>query len=198
MDIYPIQHKHCSKCNTSKSIDNFHKNKSAKDGFNAYCKCCLKELYKNNKNKPKNPVKQCTNHIDDYFKDYYQSKKDANAYRNAKQKRYIKQREQEDPLYKVIRIVCSVVRSAFKRKGYTTNSHYYEILGCSYEHLKSHIEQQFQEGMSWDNHGEWHIDHIIPVSYGLNAEEVIALNNYINLQPLWARDNLRKSNRYIG
>ena len=73
-----------------------------------------------------------------------------------------------------------------------------ELLGCSIDEFVKFIEAKFTEGMTWDNYGEWHIDHIIPVSYGLNAEEVIALNNYINLQPLWARDNLRKSNRYIG
>jgi len=196
MDIYP---KHCNKCNTIKSIDSFHKNKSTKDGFNAYCKCCLKETYKkkNNNDKPKRQYKQCTNYIDEYFLDYYQAKKDATAFKRACQKSYKKKRE-EEPLLKVIRIIRDLVAGAFKRKGYKTNSHTHEIIGCSYEELKSHMENQFTEGMSWDNHGQWHIDHIIPVSYGLNVEEVIALNNYINLQPLWAIDNLRKGNRYIG
>jgi hypothetical protein len=71
-------------------------------------------------------------------------------------------------------------------------------LGCSYDEFKVHIEKQFLEGMTWANHGKWHLDHIIPVSYGLNESEVIALNHYTNFQPLWATDNMSKGNRYIG
>jgi len=132
------------------------------------------------------------------MKDYYQAKKDAKAYDNAHARRRIKKREQENPLLVVIKITRKMVRSAFKRKGYEKDSHTYEIIGCSYEVFKAHIENQFLPGMSWDNHGEWHLDHIIPVSYGISVEEIIALNNYINLQPLWAIDNLRKGNRWIG
>lgn len=67
-------------------------------------------------------------------------------------------------------------------------------LGCSIEALKQHIESQFTEGMSWDNYGEWHIDHIKPLSkFDLsNKEQFKAACHYTNLQPLWAKDNLSK------
>ena len=49
--------------------------------------------------------------------------------------------------------------------------------------------------MTWENQGEWHFDHIIPISSAQTEEEVIKLNHYTNFQPLWAEDNLRKSNK---
>lgn len=52
--------------------------------------------------------------------------------------------------------------------------------------------------MSWENHVKWHLDHIIPISYANSEEEIIKLNHFTNLQPLWATDNLSKGNRWIG
>ncbi len=59
-------------------------------------------------------------------------------------------------------------------------------------------EEKFIEGMSWDNHGEWHIDHITPISYAKTEEDVLKLNHFSNFQPLWEFDNLSKGNRFIG
>jgi predicted nucleic acid-binding Zn ribbon protein len=71
------------------------------------------------------------------------------------------------------------------------------ILGCDWETLKKHLENQFSEGMSWDNQGRdgWHIDHIIPLSSAKTSDELYKLNHYTNLQPLWAKDNLKKSDK---
>jgi len=52
--------------------------------------------------------------------------------------------------------------------------------------------------LSWDNHGEWHIDHIIPVSRFDESVDIKIMNSLSNLQPLWAKDNLKKSNRTGG
>lgn len=71
-------------------------------------------------------------------------------------------------------------------------------LGCSIAELKQYLELKFQFGMTWDNYGaEWHIDHIRPLAnYDLSDREVLKqLVHYTNLQPLWAADNLRKSNK---
>lgn len=74
-----------------------------------------------------------------------------------------------------------------------------EYLGCDIDTLKQHIESQFKDGMSWDNCGQWHFDHIIPIAYdNPTFEEQVARLHYTNLQPLWAVDNISKSNRYIG
>ena len=75
-----------------------------------------------------------------------------------------------------------------------------ELLGCSVEELKKHLENQFIKGMTWNNYGlhGWHIDHIKPcASFDLTKEEEQRkCFHYTNLQPLWAKDNLSKSNKY--
>jgi hypothetical protein len=72
------------------------------------------------------------------------------------------------------------------------------IVGCSYSELKSYLENKFKDGMSWDNQGSWHIDHIIPLSSAKSEQEIFKLCHYTNLQPLWAEENIRKSNKLIG
>ena len=64
--------------------------------------------------------------------------------------------------------------------------------GCSFDDLYIHIEAQFVDGMNWNNINEWHIDHIIPVSFSQSKDELLLLNHYTNLRPLWAKDNLLK------
>jgi hypothetical protein len=71
----------------------------------------------------------------------------------------------------------------------------FKWVGCSPEELKARFESLFVEGMSWDNYGEWHIDHIRPVS-SFKPEEWEQINHYTNLQPLWAQDNLKKGDKY--
>ena len=65
------------------------------------------------------------------------------------------------------------------------------------EELKVYLQEQFQEDMTWDNYGEWHIDHKIAlISFNLeDREEFLKACNYSNLQPLWAIDNLKKGSR---
>ena len=88
--------------------------------------------------------------------------------------------------------------SAFKNKGYKKNSKTQEMLGVDWEVCKAHIERQFTKDMTWDNQGEWHIDHIIPLSSANTEEELKKLCHYSNLQPLWAVDNLIKSAKING
>jgi hypothetical protein len=82
-----------------------------------------------------------------------------------------------------------------------------ELIGCSIDELRTRFERLFQSGMTWDNHGtgkngkgmkEWHIDHIKPCSsFDLSKiEEQHKCFHYSNLQPLWAKDNLIKSDNY--
>jgi hypothetical protein len=73
------------------------------------------------------------------------------------------------------------------------------LLGCSVSFLKGFLEAKFTEGMTWQNHGEWHIDHIKPcASFNLlDEEEQKKCFHYTNLQPLWAAENLSKGCKYI-
>lgn len=74
----------------------------------------------------------------------------------------------------------------------------YEILGYSRDELMENIRGKFLDGMSWDNYGEWHIDHIKPVSLFIKEGETRpeVINSLENLQPLWKEDNLAKSNKF--
>jgi len=72
-----------------------------------------------------------------------------------------------------------------------------ELLGYSIAKLKEHLERQFLAGMSWANYGEWHVDHILPVSgfefTSPDDDDFRACWALTNLRPLWAADNIRKS-----
>ena len=70
-----------------------------------------------------------------------------------------------------------------------------DLVGYSYEDFKNHMEKLFSEGMTWKNHGEWHVDHIIPVSK-FEMLDIKIINSLDNLQPLWAKDNLSKGNKF--
>ena len=106
-----------------------------------------------------------------------------------------RKKETEDPMTGFIQIMRQCVRKSFKRNGYTKKSRAHIILGTDWSVVKLHMESLFKEGMTWNNHGEWHIDHIIPISSGKTEDEVIKLCHYSNLQPLWAEENLLKSDK---
>jgi hypothetical protein len=71
------------------------------------------------------------------------------------------------------------------------------VVGCSTSYFKQYVESLFLDGMSWDNHGEWHFDHIVPLSSAKTEAELLSLNKYTNIQPLWAKDNLAKGKRIL-
>ena len=96
-----------------------------------------------------------------------------------------------DRLYS--RLSIAVRAQDAKKAGRT-----HELTGCSWEYLKAWLEAQFLPGMSWDNRGDWHIDHIIPcASFDLtDPEQQKACFHYTNLQPLWAEENIRKGAKH--
>ena len=91
--------------------------------------------------------------------------------------------------------IRKTIYMGIKRGGWKKNGRTQEILGCDYKFFKDFIEAKFEKGMSWSNHGEWHLDHIYPVSLAKDQNHVIELNHYTNFQPLWASDNIRKGNK---
>ena len=110
---------------------------------------------------------------------------------------YVKIRNQSNPLFKLMsncrsRVSRILFVNNIRKKNKTS-----EIIGCSKEFLKEHLEKQFTNGMTWDNYGlyGWHIDHIIPLSSAKTEDEIYKLCHYTNLQPLWWFDNLKKGNK---
>jgi hypothetical protein len=123
--------------------------------------------------------------------------KEYNKKNKDKINKYIKNKKQTNPLFKLRCNIATLIRMSIKKQGYNKQSKTCEILGCSYEDFKQHLERQFLKGMSWDNRSEWHLDHIYPVSLAKDEAEIIKLNHYTNFQPMWAAENLIKGNKII-
>ena len=104
-----------------------------------------------------------------------------------------------DPSYKLAFNLRRRIRYVLKKNKKVKKT--FELVGCTIEQFWNHLEKQFQPGMTRQNHGKntWHIDHIRPLaSFDLTdpAQQKIAFH-YTNMQPLWAKDNLRKSKKYV-
>jgi len=123
-----------------------------------------------------------------YGKKYRQENKDIIR---QKHNNYVN----SNPVIKLKRNLRSRVRRFFNYKGYKKKNSTEEILGANWKTVESFMEAKFVDGMNWDNIGEWHIDHIIPLSSAETEKETIKLCHYTNLQPLWAFDNISKGNR---
>jgi hypothetical protein len=119
--------------------------------------------------------------------------------------KYIKWRLKTDINFRICNNLRVKIHHAMK--NLSKSAHTKELLGCSIEELKTHLASKFTKRMSWDNYGtgyngkgmeQWHIDHIRPcASFDLSkASEQKKCFNYTNLQPLWAKDNLEKSDKY--
>lgn len=105
------------------------------------------------------------------------------------------ERRKIDPLFNLksklrTQIIVNLVKRKYKKARRTE-----ELLGADIKVVQSHLESLFKLGMSWENHGKWHIDHIVPLAIAKNEEETLKLFHYKNLQPLWAKENLSKGAR---
>lgn len=125
---------------------------------------------------------------------YYENNKET---LNKKQNVYKQKRRQDDPIFHMQHRVRSRLLKALQAKSWKKTTKFNDYIGCSLEELKAHIESKFVDDMSWDNRTLWHLDHLIPLSSANTEEEIYKLCHYTNLQPLWAIDNLVKSDKAI-
>lgn len=108
-----------------------------------------------------------------------------------------KNKVDNNELYKLSMSIRCNIRQCFYKKSHKKKSNTANILGCSFETFKNHIESQFEDWMTWDNYGMyngefnygWDLDHIIPISTANTEEDVIKLNHYTNFQPLCSHTN---------
>jgi len=220
-----METKICNKCGIEKDICEFGVHTSTKDKLRNSCKECRKDegkLYRKlNTEKRKSTIKNWNTKNPNYNQSYYLNNKEKinavnkNWYELNKEKHRennkkwiekninkvrksnnnrIKLQRKSDPIKKLIFNTRTRIYSVLKNK--TKKS--FDIVGCSPQFLKEHLEKQFIGGMSWENQGDWHIDHIIPLSSAKTEEEVYKLCHYTNLQPLWAEDNLKKGTKILS
>lgn len=183
-----VKNKICKKCNTIKSIIDFPKNgKYIKNS----CKSCQNVISNNwAKNNPqKRRIIENTWRTKNKRK--YLDKRNI-----AERKRYHERKK--DVLFYLKLTLRRRLSQAIKN-NYKAGSAVKE-LGCSIEFFKLYLEAKFEQGMTWENYGQWHIDHIIPLSsFDLSDKDQISKAcNYTNLQPLWAKDNLKKGAKYAN
>lgn len=203
--------KECGNCKEIKNINNFHKSNTKSCGYVSTCKKCANaksKVYREN-NKKSIKEKRDRNKDKNKGKYTYKNKNYQKIYREInkeklKQKRKanknkinkkLKEKMKTDSLFKLKSTLRVRIYTMFKFKHWKKNKHTEDILGANYEFVKQHIENTFVDDMSRNNHGEWHIDHIIPLNSAKTEEELYKLCHYTNLQALWAFDNLSKSDK---
>jgi hypothetical protein len=207
----------CGKCKIEKELDQFTNNKTKKDGKCVYCRSCYAEINKvwrqNNPDRDKkihqkwkqnNPDKVRKNNLKSYYNNHEKRKSKSRQYKQdnknilrIKHRLYTNKKYYEDIEYRLKILIRGRIWKALKRNSKQSSS--LELLGCSINDLKIYLEKQFIDGMNWNNYGQWHIDHIKPcASFDLtNLDQQRLCFHYTNLQPLWAKDNIRKSNKII-
>ena len=184
--------KTCNKCGLSKNLDDFTKSKSSKDGFRNTCKKCTNTIKDNSKYKLKQKEYRLKNRDTKIkYMVLYNSKPEnkkrvkqwfeKNKNRINEVKRY--NRKYKTPHVEAWRrLLYRLLYQFDKPKEFSTH----QLLGYSALELKNHISNLFTEGMSWNNHGEWHIDHIKPVSDFNENTHPSVVNALSNLRPIWA------------
>jgi len=158
---------------------------------------CIKQKEYNLKNKEKiknyNQIYYLKNieHKKKLFKEY-------NLKNKEKRNNYYKEKRKNNSFFKLTSNIRSLISFSIKRNGYSKKSKTFNILCCTPIEFKQHLEKQFTNGMNWENQGEWHLDHIYPISLAKDEEELLRLNHYTNFQPLWAEENFSKSNQIVN
>jgi hypothetical protein len=191
--------KTCSKCKITKDYPDFYKKSASKDGYRSECKKCNNQFSKDYKanwyleNRERLKKNKNIDSVKEYLKDYKKNNREKIKYWR---KKYRDNKFNSEPIYKLSHNIRSLISNYINKLGCIKSQKTESILGCSFEEFKSYIESQFQEGMSWENQGEWHLDHKTPISWAKSEEMVLELNHYTNFQPLWAKDNLSKGNKW--
>ena len=209
MIIKQMETKVCKKCGIEKLLCEYDDDKRVKDGLSYRCKECRRKYF-NQYNSVNIEKKR------DYGKKSYWKNRDKELERikikhekfkdkeieyrknnRSKINKREKNRYNNDFLYKLKVNMRNRLKLFLKsKKIYKTNTTF-NLVGETPENIKQYIENQFIDGMKWDNYGEWHIDHIIPLASAKTEEDVYKLCHYTNLQPLWAEDNYKKGKKII-
>ena len=202
-----VESKSCKNCKVEQVSKNFYKQKSSKDGLSHICIGCSvkvrKENYLNRKEKDSEYAKQKRLK---QKQENPEALKEQDKLNSLKRREYEREKFKNNPILRFSRNIRTRIYLSLKseKKLKTT----IEILCCTIEECKNHIESQFENWMNWDNYGNacetleyncsWDLDHIIPVSWATTNEELYMLNHWSNFQPLCSKINRddKKSNIY--
>lgn len=196
-----VKKKICSKCNENKDINNFYVDKRIKGNLSyvSRCKECIQKYAKQYRKTHKDNRDRSKYKKQYYLKNIDKAKNWNKIWReNNDRSEYFRQYRNLNPSAKIACYCRNRIRSALKNNYKSSKSLY--LIGCkNWDELKRHLELKFEKDMSWENMGLWHIDHIKPCSsFDLtDVEQQKLCFHYTNLQPLWAKDNLSKSDKIL-
>ena len=138
-------------------------------------------------------------HLSKYLKEYRE--KNIDNIRKTKRD-YERNRKSRDPLYKLISNFRTAIYQVLKESNVEKNKHYFDILQYTPEQLITHLELKFKDTMTWDNYGEWHVDHKLPITHfniqEMGDSEFMKCWSLDNLQPMWGDENIKKSNKLLN
>ena len=207
--------KTCIKCGEKypATTEYFHSDKYRKDGIKSRCKSCVCSDARDYRHE--NPQKVCEAKRRHREKNLEKIQKSYHKWRNKniekERERFRKWKEQNRDKYNEnarkyysenprVRISLSISGGIYKSIRAGKNGRSWEsLVGYTLNDLMNHLESQFTKGMDWDNYGEWHIDHVKPIShFNFNSpgdSEFHECWSLWNLQPLWGVDNKSKCNK---
>ena len=207
----------CKKCNIEKSFDDYHNLKSSKDGKQPKCKICVSEIQKtyvkNNREKILERKKEYRESEhgklirQEYRQEYYLKNKElenkrSNEWNKNNKDKMKKYKNEYSKLYAKnnphIIGWRRILHNSLRNLGQIKEGNTIDLLGYSALELKESISKLFTEGMSWDNYGEWHIDHIKPINSFTTDAPINVVNALSNLQPLWATTREINGVTYLG
>ena len=139
--------------------------------------------------------------INDYYKEKAKNKKIKEKYnKKLKEKAIIykyRKLSEARPIYKILNSLSTRINTKLKKLGMNREFTYIQILGCSVKEFEEYLLKKMIDGMTYNNYGQWEVDHIIPFSLFdfHKLEEIKKCCNYTNLQPLWYKENHEKYNK---
>lgn len=202
-----LETKCCSRCKEIKPVSSFSRRSQGLAGYRAACKSCAVVATKARGDRdPERRLergriwrKNNQTHVKASMRAWYEANKETRQAYNRRYKQSHRdsintrreQRKKSDMQYKLRCWISTTTCNA--AKGSKTEGSL-ELLGCTPAEFRLYLEAQFLPGMSWDNHGEWHIDHVLPISeFDLtDPTQMREAFNYLNTQPMWAFDNISK------
>lgn len=194
-----LRRKRCCRCAKNRLIKEFGKRSCAPDGLKYWCKECDseagKKFYKENRDKVLNSCKiRYKNNSERYLAQQNKYRKENPQKRKSTLRRFTANKRKANPMYKLEVTLRNRINLVTRYRGKKKPIKTMELIGCTIEECRAHIESLFKPGMSWSNHGQWHIDHKLPIaSFDLtDLEQQKICFNYTNLQPLWAAENRSK------
>jgi hypothetical protein len=190
-----MEKKICTKCKEQKNFSEFNVSSRNKSGLRFECRDCQKICYMSNSEHYKEKRKK--RYSEDREKELNRNRK---YYENNKSEiiQKLKEKKRIDKMLRISSNLRSRISQFVKSNKIHKDNKTMVMLGVDLNNFKKHLEENFSKGMTWENYGEWHIDHIIPLYYAKTTEDLNRLCHYTNLQPMWGKENSSKRNKIIN